>query len=397
MKTTFSLLLSLTVIYNLLNAQGSWLQRPTFSGAARSDAVGFSIGGKAYIGTGNGNSSNYDDFWQYDTINGVWSQLANVTGGNGRYGAVGFAIGSKGYIGTGSTGGNNNSLDDFYEYDPATNNWSTKASLPGVDAKRRYAFAFSIGGKGYIGGGDGINANPNDLLEYNPNSNIWTPVASNVGATGYDYAEAFVIANKAYIGVGNNQTFFEWDPTSGAWTPKASYPGLGVNYLFAFAIDSFGYMGGGRDVSNTNEVQDFWQYDPSLDQWTQKANFGGGGRADAVGLTIGNRGYAGLGFIGSNEMQDFWQYTPDITTGIEQRFAELVIYPNPCTGILKVHNFVEGEIHIYDLASREIFYAEVENSPRIISIDLSDQPEGVYLMLLKSDAALIQRKIILAR
>ena len=52
----------------------------------------------------------------------TWTQRADF-GGTGRYAAVGFSIGSKGYIGTGNDS-HATLLKDFWEYDPAANTWT---------------------------------------------------------------------------------------------------------------------------------------------------------------------------------------------------------------------------------------------------------------------------------
>ena len=57
--------------------------------------------------------------------------------------AVGFSIGSKGYLGTGDSGPYNK---DFWEFDPLINSWTQKADFAGT--ARSYAVGFSIGAKG---------------------------------------------------------------------------------------------------------------------------------------------------------------------------------------------------------------------------------------------------------
>src|SRR3989442_1061106 len=106
------------------HAQDTWTQKADFGGTARLGAVGFSIGSKGYIGTGEGNFTSWlSDFWEYDPANNAWTQKADF-GGTGRDLAVGFSIDSQGYIGTGLLGVN--SFKDFWEYDPATNAWTQK-------------------------------------------------------------------------------------------------------------------------------------------------------------------------------------------------------------------------------------------------------------------------------
>jgi len=110
--------LSVNMVFAVTN---TWTQKTDFGGGIRYRAVGFSIGSKGYVGTGNGISSYYKDFWEYNPVLNTWTQKADF-GGTGRTGAVGFSIGSKGYIGTGVIGQDINGVNlydtDFWEYDP---------------------------------------------------------------------------------------------------------------------------------------------------------------------------------------------------------------------------------------------------------------------------------------
>ena len=125
-----------------------------FRGDSTICAVGFSIGSKGYIGTGEGYNGHNGLFTKTSgsttLLANTWTQKADF-GGTARYGAVGFSIGSKGYIGTGS---DDSSLryKDFWEYDPAANTWTQKADFGGT--ARDCAVGFSIGSKGYIGTGE---------------------------------------------------------------------------------------------------------------------------------------------------------------------------------------------------------------------------------------------------
>src|ERR1043165_6916777 len=104
MKYLKKLYLLIFIIFNCksgLQAQGIWIQKTSFAGAARQTSVGFSIGSKGYIGSGfDANQSGYNDFYEYDPLTNSWTQKANI-GTIGRAEAVGFSIGNKGYIGTG--------------------------------------------------------------------------------------------------------------------------------------------------------------------------------------------------------------------------------------------------------------------------------------------------------
>src|SRR5258705_8942253 len=133
---------------------------------ARSGAVGFSINGKGYIGTGSiFSGTELKDFWEYDPDADTWAQKADF-GGQVREYAVGFSIGDKGYLGTGNTFG---ASLDFWEYDPVTNSWTQRADLPAEG--RIGAVGFSIWSKGYIGTGNTeLGSHLKDFLEYDPDA-----------------------------------------------------------------------------------------------------------------------------------------------------------------------------------------------------------------------------------
>ena len=77
-----------------------------------------------------------------------------------------------------------------------------------------------------------------------------------------------------------------------------------------FSIGSKGYVGTGYKGSN---MKDFWEYDPVIDIWTQKADFGGAARSEAVGFSIGGKGYIGTGNGGGYKIV-FWVYNLNTNT-----------------------------------------------------------------------------------
>src|SRR5450432_1164123 len=78
------------------------------------------------------------------------------------------------------------------------------------------------------------------------------------------------------------------------WTQKADFGGGSREFAVGFSIGSKGYLGTGRDNTETLK-NDLWEYDPAANTWTQKANFGGTPRYFAVGFAIGDKGYIGTG------------------------------------------------------------------------------------------------------
>ena len=283
-----------------------WTTKSNFGGTARDRGVGFSIGGKGYISTGNdGNPTN--DFWEYDTATNAWTQKANFSGTARDY-AVGFSIGSKGYIGTGESG----TIDfaDFWEWDQASNIWAAKANFAGT--ARQQAVGFSIGSKGYIGTGHDGN-NTDDFWEYDPATDAWTQRANFTGGLR-NRAVGFSIGTKGYIGTGTNTSvyyndFWEYNPANDAWIQKANFGGTPRNRAVGFSIATKGYIGTGFDNgSPLPYTKDFWEYNPSTDVWTQKTDIPGTERQGAVGFSVGGKGYIGTGGTG-NGTNHFFEFT----------------------------------------------------------------------------------------
>ena len=239
-------------------ATDTWTQKADFGGGERAAAVGLSINGKGYIGTGFSGSfwgTYYNDFWEYDPVTNVWTKKADF-GGVPRSEAGGFTIGDKGYIGTGFTYTIGEYYSDFWEYDPASDVWTKKADFGGGDWAD--PTTFSIDNKGYMGTGwkNGLSAK---FYEYDPATDTWTQKA-NYGGGAIQYSVGFSIGSKGYIGTGvGSAVFYEYDPDLNMWTKKADYGGGGVNVASGFSIGNKGYIGTGQ----TNvALKSFWEYTP---------------------------------------------------------------------------------------------------------------------------------------
>jgi len=287
------------------NGSNEWVQKTNLTGIARAAAVGFSIGDKGYIGTGNDVNLNYlNDFWEYNSLTNSWTQKANFPGGARHY-ATGFSIDGKGYLGTGN--GNSGYYNDFWEYNPINNTWLIRASFPG--GARMSAVGMTIGNKGYVGCG---NTGLTDFWEFDPILNSWSAKANVPISSPNQFGAGFSIGNKGYMFVSfvqsPNPNFFEFDPLTNVWTQKASFIGtLGGGYRsspVAFSILDRGYLGGGYNYS------DFHEYNPALDEWIQKANLGGGNIDIPVSFVISGKGYYCTGRYFSLYKKELWQYSP---------------------------------------------------------------------------------------
>jgi len=297
---------------------GNWTELSDFEGVPRSDAVGFSVSTKGYVGLGYDGEDRLTDFWEYDAEKNTWMQKADFLG-VARSGAVGFGTDTKGYLGTGYDG--KNKLNDFWEYDPQNNTWTQKADFGG--SARYGAVAFSINNMGYIGTGyDGFYLK--DFWQYDPQNNTWTQKVSLGGSKRRD-AVGFVIGGKGYVctGLDNGSyedDFWEYDPALDSWTKKRSisnatsesfdddYASITGSSKVVFVSGYRAFLvGGSGSISST-----VWEYDQTTDLWEEKTGFEGTARIEAVAFSVNEKGFITTGRSSSYYFDDIWTFDPDV-------------------------------------------------------------------------------------
>jgi N-acetylneuraminic acid mutarotase len=301
------------------STDGDWSRASDFEGAARTEAVSFTIGDIVFVGGGFDGTDRRKDFWAFNATTGTWTQKADMPGVP-RSSAAAFALNGRGYVGTGYDG--TDKLKDFWEYNPETNSWLQKADFGGT--ARYGAVAFAVNGKGYMGTGYDAN-HLKDLWEYNVDSNKWAQKASLGGTKRVD-AAVFVINDKAYIVGGLNNgaypnDFWMYDATGNEWTEKRkvtnvnsadydnSYTGINRSNAATFVMDNKGYLICGETNGITGTV---WEYDPSTDLWKAKTALEATARTGAVAFTVKGIGYVATGSNSSYRFDDLWKFTPTI-------------------------------------------------------------------------------------
>ncbi len=257
---------------NFSTPPGLGIKSVSYPGETKFYSTSFSIENKIYMGLGSADGWDYwptGDFWEWNQATNQWTSLAIFPGTINS--PVGFSIGGKGYIFTNSWTEENRLTNELWEYDPALDRWTRKSSLP-AEGSRFYPVAFSIGSRGYIGLGSGMDGSGNNAVYRN---DLW-----------------------------------EWDPATDVWTRKADFPGPGRYGAAAFVIGDRGYIGTGN--TSVDVVNDFWEYDQSSDEWTRKADFAGVPRVSAIGFSAGNKGYLGPSQYSTLDgvSQGLWEWDP---------------------------------------------------------------------------------------
>jgi len=151
---------------------------------------------------------------------------------------------------------------------------------------------------------DGTNYRYSDPITFTI-QDVWT-MKSSFGGPARENSVAFTVNGIGYMGMGNNTAellfdFWEYNQELDTWTQKADFRGVVLD-------------------TDRNYPVDVWEYDPQDDVWTRKSDFPAIGREHAASFSIGDHGFAGMGFsVDESENHtyyiDFWRFDPSDDSG----------------------------------------------------------------------------------
>lgn len=237
-----------------------------------------------------------------------------------RYG-FGIAVASDGLIYTvGGQYDSSNFTDGMSvvveAYNPATNTWSTKPSLP----NGRYATAAAASnGTIYVTGG--ISVNPTELLgtaiKYTPGDPSWTTVADPMTTARDSHASAATSDGTVYaIGgspSGGETTAVEsYHPGVAGWNTVASLPVALKGLAAAVVHDKIFTFGGNYPMATYATFVNY--YDPAVHTWTKAASLVHGRYGHSTVAASNGRVYVlggGGGPAASNTTSAVDVYIPD--------------------------------------------------------------------------------------
>jgi hypothetical protein len=231
------------------------------------------IAGKIYIEGGNVAANEIDI---YDPIANTWTtgagdpfQPASPAGG---------VIDGKLYVAGGNSVTQGGTRAEMEVYDPTTNSWSSAAPMPSPVSS---AAAGVIDGKLYVAGGvqQGGEVGPfmNTVQVYDPATNTWAIKQSMPARLGYLDDNGAVINGLLYVAGGADSngnaanTLEVYDPSTDTWTTKAPMPTARLSAGVA-ELGGILYVAGGRatDVNHQDVLSTVESYDPSTDVWTNE-------------------------------------------------------------------------------------------------------------------------------
>lgn len=211
-------------------------------------------------------SNHQNDFWSYNTITSTWTKKSSFIGPR-RSGATGFTIDGNVYIGLGRDYEPYIpiSYQDFYKYNPNTDQWSKISDIPFdiYDGSRRQnAVSFVINRIGYFTSG-ALSTGDTDSWAYNPDSDQWSRIADSPYAFENGDA-AFVLNGLGYITCSGYSAVETWtyDPASDKWEKSYDIGIIPRGNHFAFYLNGKAYSGGGRIYGGGSSGFDMYEFVP---------------------------------------------------------------------------------------------------------------------------------------
>jgi len=193
-----------------------WTQKSSFPGFGRNHPAMVVASDKIYMGCGSNDNGNLGDWWEYDVLTDVWTQKSDIIGNN-RHHPFYFGIGNYAYVGFGHGSlpgpGSNPATgtyiyNDFYKYDPSNDNWIQLTDFP--SESRVAGTQFSYNGKGYVLSGDGDDhaaLSSGEFWEYDPAFDNWIQLTDHPGDAIWAPG-SFVIGCDVYFLLGQNNNSF---------------------------------------------------------------------------------------------------------------------------------------------------------------------------------------------
>ena len=164
-------------------------------------------------------------------------------------------------------------IDDNSEYDPATDRWASKSSMPGPLAWFGTAVyqneIYVIGGAWFL-----MGTEVSDVRVYNPATDTWTSRASM--PTARATAQANIVDGKIYVigGEKNGEVINVnevYDPVTDTWATRTPIPTPVSGYASAVVDGKIYVISGLTPVANstsTSLVSLNQIYDPKTDTWS---------------------------------------------------------------------------------------------------------------------------------
>ncbi|PHR47069.1 MAG: hypothetical protein COA32_09095 [Fluviicola sp.] len=393
LKFTF---LSTLLLFSIFSEAQSWQQRASLPGDGRHHPVTFAIDSMAYLLTGATDAGYMDDFYQYDPVNDTWTTLPDFPG-TARSFAYGAATEDKAYVGFGVS--DVAYLDDLWEYDPATGDWTELTSCP--CAGRAHPAFVVQDNRIFVGLGNNPT-NMKDWWEYDIATDNWRQLTDLPGPTRH-HPFYFAAGGYVYAGFGHGagiyKDWYRWNLDTETWDQVDDLPAQGRVAGTQFNVGDRGFVlsGDGED-HGTIATGEFWEYDYVADTWTALPPHPGVSRWAPGSFAIGNTVYLTSGEVRAGNpnaglKNDLWSFDLDAIASVEnlEEFnTGISVYPNPTESSLSFNGLNTSNtisLEIFDSSGKAIGNGVLNGS----EYDVSALSPGLYFMTITENDKVLDR------
>jgi N-acetylneuraminic acid mutarotase len=251
---------------------GSWMARAPLPSARRGPAIAVANGLLYTIGGLNSADAALSSVVAYNPSTNAWSAKASMPGA--RQGGNGSAmISGKLYV-AGGYDASRTLTRTLYAYNVSSNTWSRRADMPVVSACGGSAM---ISGKLYVFTGCRLSSTgapiaAGSLHRYDPSTNMWSTLRS--APSMHVQPAVGVISGKLYVVGGNNGAGAQvrrldvYDPATNSWSTKLGMPTARVAAVAAVVGGRLHVIGGRNGDTYLKTVE---AYDPVTDTWSVRA------------------------------------------------------------------------------------------------------------------------------
>lgn len=392
------LLLSALVLFSTSLFAQSWVQLAD-APVGRHHPISFAIDGKGYAITGTlANGQPTDDAYQYDPATNTWTTLTDFPGTSRSFG-IGAVSNGIAYLGFGAS--NATYLNDLWSFDPATGVWTQLADCN--CSGRRHPAMIANGDNIYVGLGDDQTGDLDDWYMYTISTNTWIQLADLPGPSRH-HPFMFNADGEIYAGLGHsgNIIYTDWyklNTSSNTWTAMNSFPGEGRVAGTQFDLNGYGFvLSGDGDNHSYMPTGEMWRYSPSSDSWLQLTPHPGQSRWAPGSFVIDEEVYF---FGGRNRLtniypNDLWKFDlAAVTVGIEEEVLEnTYVYPNPANEFISWENDESiTEIRVFNTLGQLVLSSDADQK----RMNTQSLKNGLYLVQfyasskrMKSSKVLIQ-------
>jgi N-acetylneuraminic acid mutarotase len=386
MKSIFFYLFSLFLIFN--SSAQIWTQIQDYPGLGRDDGTSFVINNKAYCFSGVVLSGQFQrDGYVLDANTEIWSPMASLPLGAERQYATGFSDGVNGYV-LGGLDPSYNCLNDFWQYNVASDTWTQLPNFPGTG--RQGMCHFVLGNKVYIIGGR-LNGNvtSNEVWQYDFVTTIWSQ-KSSLPFSGIWRGAGFAIDSSGYVCYGKldtiqfNRFIYKYHAINDTWSQISNITLSPRSYIGAAVCNGKACLYGGQDslVFFANDLLVFNPIDSSMSNYFGLPTLA---RKGGMAFSMNNIFYFTTGIdVNYFRIKETWKNDGFVTVNQLANDHSTFIYPNPVANVLcfkaDENIMLNTNIEIYDALGTLVLKPLSSTI-----IDVTSLKCGVYFLKIKQN------------